>query len=134
MTRRSLGAAILALVLAALAWTLATAPSEAAVHRCHAGKSCPQTPRPRPTPADPRPTGFDRSATSSPSLRDTPSGTPGPLTGVVTTPSGLRSVPPPTALIPAPHRAGDLTLVILLVIAGLSVTAVVAVVLAISVP
>jgi hypothetical protein len=130
MTRRSLGAAILGLVFAAFAWTLAAAPSEAAEHHCHAGKTCPAPHPAKSTPANPRPT---QAAAAFPTLQDTPSGTPGPLTGVVTTPAGLRSVPPPIGLIPAPHPAGDLTLVILLVIVGLSMTAIVACVLAISV-
>lgn len=134
MIRRSLGVALLGFVLAAFAWTLAAAPSAAAEHHCHAGKTCPAPHRAASTPAGERPAPLDGPAAAAyPTLQLTPSGTPGPFTGVVTTPGGLRSVPPPVGLIPAPHPAGDLTLVILLVIFGLSVTAIVAFVLAISV-
>ena len=128
MTRRRVGVVLLGVALAALAWTVAFAPSQAAERHCHGTRHCTQTPRP--TPPDPQ-AGQPQAVSAVPPT--TPPASPGPVVGVLTTPSGLQSVATPTGLVPAPHPAGDLTLAIVLLILGLSVTAVVTFVLAVSV-
>ena len=135
MTRRRAVAGLLALVGAALAWSAAVAPSAEAEGHCHGSRHC-QTPRPGP--ADPGSTALDSQAaqTANPATatpQDSQPAAPGPVVGVVSTPAGLQSVRVPTAAVPAPRPAGDLTLPILLVILGLSVIAVVTFVLALSV-
>ena len=132
MTRRRVGVVLLGVALAGLAWTVAFAPSQAAERHCHGTRHCTQTPRP--APPDPQ-AGQPQAVSAVPPTtpQSTPPASPGPVVGVLTTPSGLQSVAAPTGLVPAPHPAGDLTLAIVLLILGLSVTAVVTFVLAVSV-
>lgn len=129
MSRRRPAAIVLGLAVAALGGLLAMAAPAAAAHRCH-DRTCQATPAPQPTPPDPQQVQSTPVLPSGTPQITTPPPTMGPATGVLTTPSGLRTVPQTAGVLPSPHPAGDLTVAILLIIAGLAVTAVVAFVLA----
>jgi hypothetical protein len=127
VSRRRLTAILLGLAVAAFGLSLAMAAPAAAAHRCH-DRACPATPSAQPSTSDPQ-----QVSSADPSTTPhapTPVPTMGPASGVLSTPSGLHAVPQSTAVLPTPHPAGDLTVAILLIIAGLAVTAVVAFVLA----